>query len=414
MEWLHYREMQTNLQALIDMNILQDKKIYLFGHCNATEELADLLLKFNYKIEAILDNSKPKQGSSYREIQIVLPEAVLEEETDKVIVCIVARAYEAMRTQLRKSGYKGRIEKLVDYNTYAEYSLSHDTIERKCKRIEKGMELLHTLQIQYKDCFTILCPFAALGDIYFVMSYLPYFLGNRNIERCVIGVIGNASAQVVGIFGDYHVEVYGQNDMDAMIQAALYTKDSRTFIPHQDRPYIINLSKSLYIKKITLDQIYCCGVFGLPEGTQPYKPAKLQQYKHIDMIEPGNSVIFSPYAKSVVRIHQSIWNGMVERYRTRGYKCYTNVVNDEIPLPNTIPISPSVGEVQSVVERAGTFIGIRSGLCDVIREAECVKVAFYPDYYYGDTQWKALDMYELKGWKNIVIDGTFDVNEIEL
>ena len=125
-------------------------------------------------------------------------------------------------------------------------------------------------------------------------------------------------------------------------------------------------------------------------------------------------MIFSPYAKSVVRIHQSIWNGMVERYRTRGYKCYTNVVNDEIPLPNTIPISPSVGEVQSVVERAGTFIGIRSGLCDVIREAECVKVAFYPDYYYGDTQWKALDMYELKGWKNIVIDGTFDVNEIEL
>ncbi len=42
--------------------------------------------------------------------------------------------------------------------------------------------------------------------------------------------------EVVRLFGDYEVEVFSQKDMDEMIQAALYTKDTNVFIPHQDRP----------------------------------------------------------------------------------------------------------------------------------------------------------------------------------
>ena len=49
----------------------------------------------------------------------------------------------------------------------------------------------------------------------------------------------------------------------------------------------------------------------------------------------------------------------------------------------------------SVVERAGTFIGIRSGLCDILREAKAEKIALYPDYNYCDTKWKAIDMYHI-------------------
>ena len=98
---------------------------------------------------------------------------------------------------------------------------------------------------------------------------------------------------------------------------------------------------------------------------------------------------------------------IVEYYREEGYQCFTNVVGDEKVLPNTIPISPAINEIQSVVERAGTFIGIRSGICDVLREASCRKVALYPDYNYCDTKWKAIDIYWLEGWENLVVGEGF-------
>ena len=50
-------------------------------------------------------------------------------------------------------------------------------------------------------------------------------------------------------------------------------------------------------------------------------------------------------------------------------------------------------KMRSVVERAGTFVGIRSGLCDIIRDAKAKKIAIYPDYNYCDTRWKAIDIY---------------------
>ena len=43
MDKAHYEEMVSNLEQLIQEKAIQNKKIYLFGHCNATEELANLL-----------------------------------------------------------------------------------------------------------------------------------------------------------------------------------------------------------------------------------------------------------------------------------------------------------------------------------------------------------------------------------
>lgn len=409
MDNIHYTEMVDNLNRLILDKSIQNKKIYLFGHCNATEELADLLLVKGFSVAAILDNNIAKHGNDYRGIVIQTPEIMICELTEHTIVCIAARAYATMVTQLRRLGYTGQVFKLVEYNSYAEYSLSEDTINRKHMRVKRGKELKLVLEEKYPGYFKILCPFSALGDIYLVMSYLPYFLKRKglNQNQCVIAVPGSACAEVVKLFGEYPVETYTQTDMEALIQASLYTQDSDTFIPHQDRPYVINLSKVLYVKCIPLEQLYCSGVFGLPTETIPFRPTCLQSYKEIDRISAGNAVVFSPYAKSVTELKTELWDDIVRDYLKRGCQCFTNVVGDEIPLLGTQPISPTIAEIQSVVERAGTFIGIRSGLCDVLRYANCKKVALYPDYNYSDTKWKAIDMYSLSNWKNIEVGEGF-------
>ena len=159
------------------------------------------------------------------------------------------------------------------------------------------------------------------------------------------------------------------------------------------------------MKCIPLEQIYCCGVFGLPADTKPVKPKaeKQRQYCGLQDICKGKAVILSPYAKSVTALPERIWQDIVQYYKDKGYQCFTNAVGNEQVLEGTLRISPAICELQSVVEYAGTFIGIRSGLCDVLKYAQCKKTVFYPDYNYSDTRWKAIDMYALKGWKNIVI-----------
>ena len=404
MDKAHYEEMVSNLDRLLQEGLILNRKIYLFGHCNATEELAKLLMGKGLLIEAILDNNKAKQGKHFLGIMVQPPEWILTEKPGQSVVCIVARAYAEMADQLKRLGYQEPVYRLADYNAYAEYSLSQETVARKKKRVEEGIRLLRETEQKHPGCFRVLCPFAALGDVYLMMSYLPHFLRKRGATAAVIGVIGNACAQVSRIFGGYEVEVFSQEGMDCTVQAAIYTEDAGTFIAHQDRPYVVNLHRALYLKCIPLEQIYCCGVFGLPKDTEAYKPACLRQYGGLEQIGRGRAVLLSPYAKSVPELSDCIWEQIVDGFLAKGYQCYTNVAETESPLPGTLPISPAISEIQSVAEHMGTFVGIRSGICDVLREARCRKVALYPDYNYCDTQWKAVDMYAIDGWENIVVE----------
>lgn len=400
MEKKLYEEMIENVNMIDDEMHLSEKKIFLFGHCNATLELIDLLESKGIKTTAILDNSDAKQGQGYKGAIVVFPNQILtmagtNPETDSVVL-ITSRFYASMLQQLRELGYEGPVRKVIDYNTYAEYSLSEETISRMKARERHGADLLQKLSKKYDQHFKVFCPFNALGDIYFMISYWPAFAKMRKIGYAVFYVTDSTLADVIHMFGDYLVEVYEQKELDSMIQSAIYTQDENCFIAHQDRPYVVNLSKALYIKKIPLEQIYCCGVYGLPLGTRPAKPnANKRIYKNISNIPEGRSVVFSPYAKSVTAIDPKVWDDAVTYYIGAGYKCYTNVIGDEKPLKGTDAISPSLLEIRSVVERAGTFIGIRSGLCDILREANAKKIALYPDYNYCDTKWKAIEMYNI-------------------
>lgn len=421
MDKQHYEEMVSSLTELENEGSIQGKRIYIFGHCNATEELVDLFIQKGYRPIAILDNNKNKHGRDYKGVTIIRPDEILMDTREKTIVCVVARAYASMSDQLKRLGYKGQIIKLVDYNSYADYSLSVETIARMRERVERGTKALDLITEKYPGYFKVLCPFQALGDIYFMMSYLPYFLKKRGKKKCVICVIGNACSQVVKLYFDhgsgnvttaagnceYAVERSSQKEIDELIQAAIYTRDQESYIAHQDRPYVNNLSKALYSKKISLEQIYCCGVFGLPKDTVPVLPTDFAEYGELGIIPKNNAVILSPYAKSVTALSSELWKDVVSYYKKLGKTCFTNVIGDEKPLEGTVAIRPKINEMQAVVERAGCFVGIRSGMCDILRTANAVKTALFPDYHYCDTQWKSIDMYYMDGWNNIVVKDGF-------
>lgn len=408
MDKVYEEELKTNLKKCVENGELTDKKVYLFGHCGATLILADMLFEYGIRPAAIMDNNEIKYRIFYKDIPVQEPELILEEKPEDTVVLIVTRFYESMNAQLRKLGFTGKVQKLVDYNTYAEYSLSEDVVLRKQERLHRGEEILTSLRKKYPGHFLIFCPFQALGDIYFCMSYLPDFMKKRGADKCTVCVVGKACGAVVSLFGDYPVEIFEQKKLDAAVQACLFENRNDTFVAHQDRPYVVDLNRALYLKKIPLEKIYCCGVFGLPMETNPAPPVCWEEYPENSRIEKGKAVILSPYAKSVTTLPGNIWEQIAEDFREKGCQVFTNVVGDEKPLEGTEPICPKLSEMKSAVERAGAFIGIRSGLCDVIRTADCKKVALYPDYQYCDTQWKSIDMYSIDGFENIVVKEGFE------
>lgn len=172
------------------------------------------------------------------------------------------------------------------------------------KRLQHGIEGLEKIKEHYRTELLIFCPFNALGDIYFCMSYLPEFQKKIGYDNAVVFVPSNACAKVVKLFKGYEVEVYKQKELDAIIQEVIYTGDERCFIAHQDRPYVVNLHKALYIKKIPLETIYCCGVFGLPKNTDMAEPDNWVEYPNLSDIPKGKSAIISPYAKSVPLVRE--------------------------------------------------------------------------------------------------------------
>ena len=408
MDSARYEEMTGNLNAVISEGLLRDKKIYLFGHCDATEVLASELLKRGFSVAGILDNNREKHGQTFRDIVVQPPQNVLEDHQERVIVCIAARAYASMTDQLRRLGFRGTVRKLVEYNSFSDFSLSDQATARMKARLAVGLRRLKELRQKYDGRLILLCPFPALGDVFIMASYLPAFLEKRGRKECVIGVASRVCGQVVRLFDDYPVEVFAQEEIDGIIQAALYTKTEDVFIPHQDRPYMVNLHKALYVKRIPLEQIYCCGVFGLPAGSRPARPKRQRLSGALDAIQKGRAVIFSPYAKSVTALPEHVWKRLVKGFLDRGYQCFTNAARGEVPLEGTEAICPEIAELQSVVEWAGLFIGIRSGICDVLRDADCTKIALYPDYRYSDTKWSAMDIYRLDGWRNLLVNRDFD------
>ncbi len=404
-------ELRNNILRLREN--LAGRRIFLFGHCHASEVLADELLDDvdPIAIEAIFDNNEDKWGRSYRGIPIVKP----YNAGDDSIVLIVSRFYEAMARQLKELGYNGRIEKLLEYNSFAEYSLSKDTIRGKRLREKRGGETVNRIRGKYIDAYLVFCPLNALGDVYMAMAYLPAFLKMKGIDsgRVCVCVPGRACAKVVKLFGDINVEVLPQLELEAAIQSVIYAEDRNAYIAHQDRPYVVKLHRALYLKKIPLETIYRVGVYGLHVAERPMEAWNWRDYPGLSGIRKGRAVIISPYAKSVTALPGDLWQGIVDDYRIRGYDLFTNVSGDEEPLPGTAPLSPDICEMKSVVERAGIFIGIRSGLCDVIRTTGCKKIALYPDYNYSDTRWKAIDIYSIEGFFNIVVPDGITWKEIK-
>ena len=402
MERQYKAEMIRVLDKMLSEHSFDNRAVFLFGHCNAAEEMADYLLSRKVVPNAILDNSTAKQGLSYKNIPITPPELIKNYTTENSVILIAARFYAEMFAQLRRLGYNGEIIQVVEYNSFAEYSLSDKTLRRKTERMRRGLIILGQIRERYLSEHLIICPNNALGDVYWAMSFLGAYREKHKINKVAVVVIGNSCCQVAEMFGIDKIITLNNTEMDEFAQAVIFTHENNCIIAHHDRPYTDNIIKRLDKHFLSFIDYYRYAVYGLSKDTLPVPPCKLAPFENKEQILKDKSVILSPYAKSVVELPTEFWEKIAANYAVKSLAVYTNVVSGEHPIKSTLPLNIPISQMLSAVEYAGNFYGIRSGLCDVLHTANCCKTVVFPDCYYSTTPHKVADFFYLPDWENIV------------
>lgn len=378
------------------------RRVWCFGHTQATLELLHLFAAAGITVHGILDNSRAKQGSVVAGVTIVAPAAFLETATEQDTVCIASRAYAAMARQLTDGGFRGRIEKLRDFNTFADYSLASDVRAEKAARAERGRALWRELRQAHPAPCYVVFPFGTLGDVCHAMGYLDAWCARERIRARQIVVAGATSAQVVALYGETAVS-YPQAQMDELVQGALAEQAADVHIIHHDRPYTNYMIRLLRNVFVPFDAFYRDGVYGLPQETKPVLPSHFAAPTDDYGIQPGQAVILAPQAKSVTELPQGFWETEVAHWQAAGKQVYTNVAPGEKPLTGTQSLDVSLAELQPLAERAGTFVALRSGICDVLAAAHCRKIVYFPDARYSDTPWPVAAFFHMDGWENIIV-----------
>lgn len=396
-------EMFSVLDSLIKSNVFAKKEVFIFGHCTATEEMLKYLLESKITPAAILDNNKAKQNSEFHNIKILPPEIIKNYCAGNSIVLIANRFYSQMSAQCRSLGYDGEIVQVMDYNSFSEYSLSDDTIKLKIERLERGMITLDHMRKHYPTEHFVVCPYCALGDVYMAMSFLQSYCEKNNIQDVVIILIGNACKQVAEMFGSKKITLLEKSQMDEFVQAIIYTNEQNSIIAHHDCPYTDNSIKWLNKHFLSFVNFYKYSVYGLSEIAEQSKPTSYHKYDNSDNIPKGKSVILAPYSKSIVCASDEFWIKTAQNYSNNGFNVYTNVVGNEKEIKGTKPLRIPISQILSAVEHAGIFIGMRSGLCDVIDTANCKKVVVFPDSFYSTTPWKVADFFDLPNFEKTII-----------
>jgi hypothetical protein len=396
-------EVERAIDELERSGRLRDVVIYAFGHTAATEEIRRRLSGYDIALTGILDNNRAKQGSYLHGVPVISPDAVADVSVSSVVL-IASRFHGEMREQLVDLGYAGEIIRVGSLSIGTDAGAGSDT--------RRGAGLLDQLRAGHPARHLLVCPFAALGDVYWALAYLPAFAAARDWRRpAVVVVVGEACRQVARLFGHEDAHSITQNEMDDLVAAVVAGGAQDATIAHHDRPHGDGAPVRVLDERfVAFTDMYRDLVYKLPPGSQPHAPrgcvaAEAGKGGHAwsHTIPSRRTVLMAPYAKSVLPVPWSFWEQTARRHVSQGDVVATLVHGDEDPVPGTLALEVPIPELIDAVEHAGTFIGLRSGLCDVVHTARARKVHVFPDAHYSTTPYKVADFFALPGWESVVL-----------
>jgi hypothetical protein len=398
-----WQECKKNLDVLLEKKSFDHCDTIIFGSNEPAEHMAAYLQKEKITVTAFVDNNQKQWGRKLLDIPIDSPEHILGVYKENTVILIASQYYNEMCEQLEGMGYfpKKNIFRTVDFNPSCEYAVTEEVFHEKVERVRRGAIHLADIKQSYDGNIPLfLCPYKGLGDVYLASAFLQTYLRKEQIKKSILVVIGNACGEVASLFDLSYIRIVTRIEAEEMMQAIIFIgkENCNSTILHHALPYTNQLKRLGNYRGLNFYEAYRKNLFSfskdekiaLPKNTEDFTEDFFINHK----LQKGKTVVMSPYANTSSKIPEKVWDLLIQQYIGEGYSVCTNCSGEEKPLNHTIEIRLPIRQMIPFCEKAGVFIGLRSGLCEVISSANCTKIIYYPDriYYHG----KMIDFFSLK------------------
>lgn len=228
------------------------------------------------------------------------------------------------------------------------------------------------------------------GDYYICGMYLPTYLKQQKISDYVFLVKDTGSERkVTELFDAYQGHVVSIPSVDALSRFSEFMRQKeplcRSFEKSDHLSFIGEQLKGY--RGLSLMDFYLWYGFGFQEAPSKAAPRFSQDIERIRSemeqrgLLRGKTVLLSPYSTCSKKYlpPNEVWVEIAEYLKGLGYAVTTNCFGEEAPVKGTLPVSIPYRDLVPFLNEAGGFIGVRSGLCDILSQSTCKKIIIYPE-----------------------------------
>lgn len=360
--------------------LLSGKEIFLFGGSENSRQIIQILRELNIEPKHVIDNDRAKQNSYCSRLKVISPDSIDCPESDDKIYIIYSAYWREMIPQLERMGVKEKNIWMLMPKPGMLFGLLISAA--------KGKRYRKSLKRKYGDVPIFLCPYTGTGDIYLIGTFWDEYVRQNHISDYVFIVITRACRQVANLFGIKNIElVKDKKYASFLVDYYLYDQAGGEIKILNDGWPQVHINQTEWFrgyKGLYFMQLFRRFVFNLPDDVMPKHPQYKDERRRVDALfeewglVKGRTVILSPYSNTLSDLPMEFWEDIVSGLEQKGYCVVTNSGGKAEPaVKRTNGIFFPLDMAPQFIEAAGFFVGVRSGLCDVISGASAKKVILY-------------------------------------
>jgi hypothetical protein len=369
-------------KRLIWRGALRNKKIVLFGASVFSKEVQIFLEKFGYTVSAIVDNDIRKVGKRFLGMTVNTPEEVLLPYDEKKYILIYSPGFfREITAQLEGMGYRKNRQSFT-----LNFRVNDSLFMFGYISMHKLMGLYWYRMITKghpADCRIYIAPYTGTGDIYLIGLFFHTYIERHGITDYVFVVVTNACRKVAEMFDIKNIVVISSQTGNDMISLKLATGRYSNITVLNDGWMGDPLQWFRGYNGLNFTKMFRYFVFGFDDSVAPVLPPKKDNSREIDALFDkhglikGKTVVISPYSSTLFDLPEGALEAIVNHCKKQGFIPVTNCAGDEKPVANTEAVFFPLNIAADFMDAAGYFVGVRSGLCDIISSSTCKKVIIY-------------------------------------
>lgn len=375
------KQIENKIDKLIRQGKFRDRDIYLSSASDGTRQIIQVLRDRGIEPMNVVDNDPAKRHSYWSRVRVVAMDELPMPSDPKNLFLVYSKFWREILAQLDAYGVRKG-------NRYSFYKKT--TFVGKLCEAWRGKGIYQGIVGKYGDVPVFVCPYSGTGDIYLIGTFWGQYTRRNHIEDYVFLVLNGACKKVALLFGIRNVEIIGGETAGTCLMG--YYR----LCPEKVNMKILNdswweihtnpLQWFRGYKGLGFTELFRKFVFDLPDSAKPEPPrladkdAEVGEIFRENRLEPGKTVVLSPYSNTLSDLPDEFWAAIAGRLKGKGYVVCTNSGGSHEPsVAGTAPVFFPLDMAPQFISKAGYFIGIRSGFCDVISAAKAKKVILYDE-----------------------------------